>query len=222
MDIMVITEVERTDIEFISRTLGCMPVAHVDSFTPEKLGSAELVTEVTVPGGSHKVVKITGVQNPGNTMSILIRGSNKLVLEEADRSLHDALCVVRSLVKKRFLIAGGGAAETEVNLRLSEWAKTQKGMMAYCVAAFAQSLEVIPYTLAENAGLNPIAIVTELRRRHSQGEAGTGINVRANCISDSYAERVVQPLLVSLSAMTLAAECVYMISKIDDLIPVAR
>jgi T-complex protein 1 subunit delta len=222
MDIMVITEVERTDIEFISRTLGCMPVAHVDSFTPEKLGSAELVTEVTVPGGSHKVVKVTGVQNPGNTMSILIRGSNKLVLEEADRSLHDALCVVRSLVKRRFLIAGGGAAETEVNLRLTEWSKTQQGMMAYCVAAFAQSLEVIPYTLAENAGLNPIAIVTELRRRHSQGETGTGINVRANCISEMYSERVVQPLLVSLSAMTLAAECVYMISKIDDLIPVAR
>lgn len=222
MDIMVITEVERTDVEFIQRTLGCMPVAHIDSFTPDKLGSAELVTEVTVPGGSHKVVKVTGVQNPGSTMSILIRGSNKLVLEEADRSLHDALCVVRSLVKKRFLIAGGKAAETEVNLGLTEWSKMQAGMKAYCVAAFAQSLEVVPYTLAENGGLNPIAIVTELRRRHAGGEKGTGINVRQSNISDMYEERVVQPLLVSLSAISLASETVCMLMKIDDLVPVAR
>lgn len=151
-------------------------------------------------------------------MSILIRGSNKLVLEEADRSLHDALCVVRSLVKKRFLIAGGGAAETEVNFRLNEWAKTQVGMKGYCVSAFAQCLEIVPYTLAENAGLNPIGIVTELRRRHNEGEAGTGINVRKNAITDMYNEHIVQPLLVSLSAISLATECVCMVLKIDDLV----
>jgi T-complex protein 1 subunit delta len=98
----------------------------------------------------------------------------------------------------------------------------QAGMKAYCVAAFAQSLEVVPYTLAENGGLNPIAIVTELRRRHAGGEKGTGINVRQSNISDMYEERVVQPLLVSLSAISLASETVCMLMKIDDLVPVAR
>jgi len=218
--IMVITDIDRNDVEFICKTLGCLPVAHVDSFTPEKLASANLCTEVSVPGGSHKVVKITGIENPGRTMSILIRGSNKLVLEEADRSLHDALCVVRSLVKKRFIIAGGAAAETEVSLGLQEWAKSLPGMKQFCVKAFAEALDIVPFTLAENAGLNPIRVVTELRRRHSVGEKGTGINVRVGGVADMYDENIVQPLLVSSSALQLATETVCMILKIDDIVPV--
>lgn len=217
---MVITDIDRNDVEFICKTLGCLPVAHVDSFTPDKLASANLCTEVSVPGGSHKVVKITGIENPGRTMSILIRGSNKLVLEEADRSLHDALCVVRSLVKKRFIIAGGSAAETEASLGLQEWAKSLPGVKQFCVKAFAEALDIVPYTLAENAGLNPIRVVTELRRRHSVGEKGTGINVRVGGVADMYEENIVQPLLVSSSALQLATETVCMILKIDDIVPV--
>jgi T-complex protein 1 subunit delta len=176
MEIMVITDVERNDVEFVSRTLGCQPVAHVDSFAPEKLGAAELCEEISVSGGGQRVCKITGVQNPGRTISILLRGSNKLVLDEADRSVHDALCVVRSLVKLRHMIAGGGAAETELSLRLTEQSAKQTGMRSYCMRAFADALEVIPYTLAENAGLNPIDIVTELRKHHAEGSSGAGIN----------------------------------------------
>ena len=97
-------DVERDDVEFISKTLKCQPVAHVDQLTPDKLGSAALVASVQC--GTDKMVKITGIENMGNTVSILCRGSNKLVIEEADRSLHDALCVIRCLVQKRFLICG--------------------------------------------------------------------------------------------------------------------
>ena len=164
----------------------------------------------------NKVVKITGVKHPGQTASLLVRGSNRLVLDETERSLHDALCVVRSLVKQRFLIAGGGAPEIEVALQLNHWAKTLTGMHAVCVRAFAEALEVIPYTLAENAGMNPIAIVTELRRRHAEGAHTAGINVRKSVISDILEENVVQPLLVSTSAITLATETVRLILKIDD------
>merc|ERR1719230_813584 len=139
MGIMVVTDIERHDVEFISRTLGCQPVAHVDSFTADKLGTAALCTEVTMPGGVQRVVKITGVENPGKTCTILLRGSNKLTLDEADRSVHDALCVVRSLVKKKFLISGGGVAETELAVKLSQWSKEQKGMKAYCIKAFAEA-----------------------------------------------------------------------------------
>lgn len=220
MGILVVKDVERNDIEFISRTLGCQPVAHVSSFTADKLGSAELVEEVTIDDGGQRVVKVTGVPNPGRTMSILIRGSNRLVLDEADRSLHDALCVVRSLVKKRYMIPGGGVAEIEIALRLQEWAKTLTGMTPYCITAFAEALEVIPYTLAENAGMNPISIVTELRAKHKAGVSGAGINVRKGTVSDMLEENVVQPLLVNTSSISLATECVCMILKIDDIVMV--
>merc|ERR1711862_523715 len=145
-------------------------------------------------------VKITGMATPGRTCSVMIRGSNKLMLEEADRSIHDALCVIRCLVKKRFLIAGVGAPETEVSRELMLHANTLTGADAYCFKQFAEALEIIPYTLAENAGLNPIGTVTELRNKHAQGEETAGINVRKGAITNILEENVVQPLLVSTSA----------------------
>ncbi|KAI9023257.1 T-complex protein 1 subunit delta [Hyaloraphidium curvatum] len=218
LKIMVVKDIERDEVEFICKTLGCKPIADIDSFTEDKLGYAETVEEVSLSGS--KVVKITGVKNPGKTVSVLIRGANNLVLEEAERSLHDALCVIRCLVKQRALIAGGGAPEIEVSQKMMQYAKTLTGMEAYCFQAYAEALEVIPTTLAENAGLNPIAIVTELRNRHAKGEKTAGINVRKGMITNILEENVVQPLLVSTSAVALSTETVRMILKIDDLLPV--
>jgi len=182
------------------------------------LGTAALVEEVST--SDSKVVKITGVPSGGKTVSILVRGSNKLVLDEAERSIHDSLCVIRCLVKKRFLIAGGGAPEIELSLHLGKWAKSLSGMDSYCTAAYADAFEVVPYTLAENAGLHPIAIVTELRSKHAEGGKNFGINVRKGMITNILEERVVQPLLVSVSAVRLATETVAMILKIDDIVGV--
>merc|ERR1719150_839593 len=220
MKIMVVKDIEREDVEFLCKTLGCRPIASLDHFTAENLVSAEMVEEVQT--GSSKCVKITGMATPGKTCSIIIRGSNKLMLEEADRSIHDALCVIRCLVKKRFLIAGGGAPETEVSRELMLHANTLTGADAYCFKAFAEALEIIPYTLAENAGLNPIGTVTELRNRHAQGEKTSGINVRKGAITNILEENVVQPLLVSTSAITLASETVRSILKIDDIVNTIR
>jgi T-complex protein 1 subunit delta len=221
MGIMVIKDVERTDVEFICRTVGCRPVAHVDSFTADKLGSATMVEEISVTGqGGSKVVKMTGVPTGGMTQTILIRGSNALVIEEADRSMHDALCVVRSLVKKRFLICGGGSPEVEVALRLHKWQESLSGAEAFCVKAFADALEVIPSTLAENAGMSPINCVTELRQKHEEGEKYFGINVKTRALSDMQELGVLQPLLVSLSSINLSTETVRMIMKIDDVVQV--
>nr|XP_033694368.1 T-complex protein 1 subunit delta isoform X2 [Tursiops truncatus] len=217
MKIMVVKDIEREDIEFICKTIGTKPVAHIDQFTADMLGSAELAEEVSL-NGSGKLIKITGCASPGKTVTIVVRGSNKLVIEEAERSIHDALCVIRCLVKKRALIAGGGAPEIELALRLTEYSRTLSGMESYCVRAFADAMEVIPSTLAENAGLNPISTVTELRNRHAQGEKTTGINVRKGGISNILEELVVQPLLVSVSALTLATETVRSILKIDDVV----
>lgn len=107
-----------------------------------------------------------------------MRGSNKLLIDEAERSLHDALCVVRSIVKKKAICPGGGAPEIEIATRLHELSNKITGLKAYCYRAYAEAMEIIPYTLAENAGLNPINIVTELRNKHMSGEKYDGINVK--------------------------------------------
>lgn len=109
-------------------------------------------------------------------------------------------------------------SETELALKLTAHANTLVGADAYCYRAFAEAMEIIPYTLAENAGLNPIATVTELRNRHAQGERTSGINVRKGQITNILEENVVQPLLVSTSAITLASETVRSILKIDDIV----
>ena len=215
--IMVVKDVERADIEFICKSLGCRPVAHPESFSADHLGQADLVETVSM--GDEKLTKFLGVKNMGKTVTILVRGSNDLVMEEAERSIHDALCVVRSVVKSRKLIVGGGAAEMEISLRLSEYASSLSGQQQYCMRAFAEAFEVIPYTLAENAGLNPIEMVTQLRARHAAGDMNAGINVEQAAITDMRAHNVVQPILVTKSAIRGATETVAMISKIDDFVP---
>lgn len=138
LDIMVVTDIERNDVDFIARTLNVQPIAHIDHFNADKLGHCGLAQEVTITGSNSKVVKFTDIVNMGSTITILMRGSNRLVLDEADRSVHDALCVVRSLVKKRFMIGGGGAPEAECALRLTQWAKSLTGVQSYCARAFAE------------------------------------------------------------------------------------
>ena len=153
-------------------------------------------------------------------MSVLLRGSTNVVIEEAERSLHDALCVVRSLVKLRALIPGGGCPEMELSVRLTQYSRTVEGVHSHCIRAFAEALEVIPATLAENAGLRSIEIVTQLRSAHAAGHKHAGIDLRKGAIEMDVGKnlKVLQPLLVSLSAIKMATETVRMILKIDDLV----
>eukprot|EP00300_Choanocystis_sp_HF-7_P021842 c20948_g1_i1.p1 GENE.c20948_g1_i1~~c20948_g1_i1.p1 ORF type:complete len:545 (-),score=124.98 c20948_g1_i1:8-1462(-) len=217
MKIMVIRNVEREDISFIARTLGCKPIASIDSFTAEKLASADLVQEEGV--GEARIVRVSGIPpQPYATCTVLLRGSNGMVLDEAERSFHDALCVVRSLVKKKFTIVGGSAPEIEVSMKLSDYSHTLHGAESMCVKAFAEALEIIPYTLAENAGLHPMKTMTELRNMHAAGHYQAGINVRKGRVTNMPEEHVIQPLLVTSSAINLATETVRMILKIDDIL----
>ncbi|CEF64867.1 T-complex protein 1 subunit delta [Strongyloides ratti] len=221
MKIMVIKDIERTDIRFYSEILGAVPVASPEHFNASKLGSAERVEQIqTSP--SEKIVKVTGIQNSSNAVSILLRGSNKLVLDEAERSMHDALCVIRCLVKKKALLPGGGAPEMEVAVQLRKLSQTREGAEHYCWKAFADALELIPYTLAENAGLSPIVTVTELRNQHALGNKNFGVNVRKGYVTDILEENVFQPLLVTLNAIKQASECVRSILKIDDIVMTIR
>jgi len=218
-NIMVIKDIDRENIDFICKTVMAVPVPHIDQFTKEKLGTAGLVEEVSGGGGGEKkIVKVLECPAQNKTVSILVRGSNQLVLEEAERSLHDALCVVRALVKKRSLVAGGASVEMEVSQKLQAYSREIFGTDSYCVRQFGESLELIPYTLAENAGLDPITFVTELRNQHIQGNKFDGLNIKRGRIHNMLEDNVVQPSLVSLSALTLATECVRMILKIDDVV----
>uniref|UniRef100_A0A914Z4Q9 Uncharacterized protein n=1 Tax=Panagrolaimus superbus TaxID=310955 RepID=A0A914Z4Q9_9BILA len=213
---MVVKDIEHDGIEFYSELLGCRPVAFVDQIVPEALGTPESVEEIA----RESLVKVTGVQNPGQAVSILLRGSNKLVLDEADRSLHDAFCVVRCLVKKRALLPGGGAPEMEVavKLRESRFLKTGLFNKEKAYLAYADAMEFIPYTLAGNAGLSPIETGIELRRQHANGNEDFGINVRKGAVTNIKEENVLQPLLVTSFAIKQASETVRSILKIDDIV----
>jgi len=216
LKILLVKDIERDDIEFTCKTLQCSPIASVDGLLTAKLGTAELVEEISTADG--KIVKITGVPQPCKTMTILCRGSNKMTLDENERSIHDALCVMRALYQKRFLVPGGGAPEAEAAYQLGKAALEAPGCFPLCFRAFAEAMEVIPSTLAENSGMHPISLVTELRKRHAEGHKYDGINAKKGIICNMYEENVVQPLLVSSSALSLASECVRMILKIDDII----
>lgn len=252
LKILAIKEIERDEVEFLCKSLGCKPVANIDSFTEDKLGSADSVEEIQSAGARY--VKATGIRptpsstatanpppasttkessasassttvanttvnNNPSTVSIIARGANSLILDEVDRSLHDALCVMRCLVKKPALIAGGGAPEIEVSQVLAERARQLTGTEAICWKAFAEAMEVVPTTLAENAGLNSIKVVTDLRHRHAAaGAKNAGISIRNGGVKDNIAdEKVLQPLLVSTSAIELAAETTKLILRIDDI-----
>jgi T-complex protein 1 subunit delta len=148
----------------------------------------------------------------------VVRGANEQVLDEAERSIHDAQCVIRCLVKKKALLPGGGAPEIQIAQTLTTQSRSLKGTEAICWKAFADAMEVIPATLAENAGLNSIVVVTELRHRHAIGEKYAGVSIKTGGVKSNIAdENVLQPLLVSTSAIELAAETVKMILRIDDI-----
>jgi T-complex protein 1 subunit delta len=219
LKILAVKDIERDEVEFLCKSLGCKPVSNIDSFTEDKLGNADLVEEVQASGARY--VKVTGIKSSAaasQTVSIVARGANSLILDEAERSLHDALCVIRCLVKKRALIAGGGAPEIEVAHSLSMRSRELTGTEAICWKVFAEAMEVIPTTLAENAGLNSIKVVTDLRHRHAQGEHNAGVSIRSGGVKDNITEEnVLQPLLVNTSAIELAAETVKMILRIDDI-----
>lgn len=217
LGIMVIKDIEREEIEFLSKSLGCKPISDIELFTEDRLGAVDLVEEVESDGS--RIVKMTGVKSHSAkpTVSVIIRGANQMILDETERSLHDALCVIRCLVKERGLIAGGGAPEIEVSRRLTKESRSMDGVEAFIWQEFAQALEVIPTTLAENAGLNSIKVVTELRSRHEAGEVNEGISVRRSGTANTYDEHILQPVLVSTSSITLASECVKSILRIDDI-----
>lgn len=218
LKILLVEDIERDQIDYLARVLGCRPIADIDSFSEERLASADLVEEVDDEGAAF--VQVTGLSKSAasQAVSVLVRGANQVVLEEAERSLHDALCALKCLLRKPLMIVGGGAAETHIAVRLARYSQAVSGASAFCLAAYAEALETLPCILAENAGLFPVPVLAELKKRHASGEVHAGISVRRAAVSDMRDEGVLQPAFVTLSALQLATEAVCMILKIDDIV----
>jgi chaperonin GroEL (HSP60 family) len=164
---------------------------------------------------------IAGCKHP-KAVTILIRGGTQRIVDEAERSVHDALCVVRDVVEEPKLVAGGGAPELEMSRALRKYAETLPGREQLAVRAFAEALEAIPVTLTENAGLDPIDILSDLRSRHEKGETWAGIEVIAGKVQDMTKAGVIEPLTVKKQIIKSATEASTMILKIDDVIAAGK
>jgi chaperonin GroEL (HSP60 family) len=203
-------------MEKLSRATAGKVVTNLDDLKPEDLGYAELVEERKI--GDDKMVFIEGCKNP-KSVSILIRAGLQRMVEEAERVMHDALSVVADVFEKNKIVIGGGAVETEVAKKLREYAVQIGGREQLAVEAFAKSLETIPKTLAENAGLKQIDIMIELRSAHEKPKGHTmGVDVFTGTVANMYEKGVIEPLSVKEQAIKSAAEASTMILRIDDVI----
>jgi len=217
--ILAVRRIKKSDMEKLAKATGARIVTNLDDLKPEDLGEAELVEERKV--GEDKMVFVEGCKNP-KSVTILIRGGSERVVDEAERSIHDALCVVKDVLIEPKIVAGGGAPELELAMRLRDWAEGLPGKEKKAVEAFADALEAIPVTLAENAGLDPINIISELIALHKKGEIWAGVNVLEGKVGSMWEKEVFEPVLVKKQVIKSATEAATMILKIDDVIAAAK
>ena len=216
--ILAVRRVKKSDMEKLARATGARIVTKVEDLTPEALGSAELVEERKI--ADEKMVFVEGCPNP-RAVSILIRGGAEHVVDEAERAIHDALSVVRNVIREPKVVAGGGSVEIELALRLKEFAKSLPSKEQLAVNMYADAMEAIPAILAQNAGLEPVDILAELRKRHAEGEKWAGINVLTGKVENMMEANVIEPASVKKQVLKSATEAAIMILRIDDIIAAA-
>ena len=213
--VIAIRRAKKSDMEKLARATGGKIVSNIDTLAPSDLGYAALVEERKT--GDDKMTYVEGCKNP-KSVTLLIRGGTQRMTAETERSIHDALCVVRDLIEEPKIVAGGSAPELEISNTLKKYAQTIQGREQLAVKIFAESLEAIATTLAENAGLDPVDILSELIARHEKGETWAGIDVLAGKIEDMTKINVYEPLAVKKQIIKSANEAASMILKIDDVI----
>jgi thermosome len=213
--VIAIRRAKKSDMEKLARATGAKIISNIDALTASDLGFAALVEERKT--GDDKMTYIEGCKNP-KSVTLLIRGGTQRMNAEAERSIHDALCVVKDLIEDPRIVAGGSAPEMEMSSILKKYAQTVQGREQLAITIFAESLEAIATTLAENAGLDPVDILAELRTRHQKGETWAGIDVLAGKVEDMTKINVYEPLAVKKQIIKSANEAASMILKIDDVI----
>ncbi|RLE82466.1 MAG: thermosome subunit [Thermoprotei archaeon] len=213
--IMAVRRVKRSDIERIAKATGARIVTNIEDLSENDLGAAGLVEERKV--GEDRMVFIEQCPNP-RAVTILVRGGAEHIVDEVERAIHDALCVIRNVVHEPRIMAGGGAPDIEIARRLREYAATLGSKEQLAVLKYAEALESIPTILAQNAGMEPIEAIVELRNRHEKGEIWTGVDVINAKVADMFKLKVFEPAIVVKQKLKSATEAAEMILRIDDII----
>src|SRR6266566_202639 len=214
--ILAVKNVSSGDMEKLAKATGGSPVGTLKDLSKASLGQAKLVEEVKI--GDDKLVYVREAKNP-KAVTIMIRGGSEHVVDEAERSLHDALCVVRNALEDGKIVAGGGAPEAELSKRLKDFATKAGGREQLAIRAFADALEAIPVAIAQNAGIDPIDIMVDLRAKHNTpANKWFGVNVYTGKTADMWKLNIVEPLRVKKQVVRSAVEAVTMLLRVDDVI----
>jgi thermosome len=217
--ILAARRLKKSDLEALAKATGAKVVTSVNDLTAEDAGYAANVEEKKI--GDDKLIFVEGCKNP-KAVSILVRGGTERIVDEADRSLHDALSVIKDVVEDPKIVAGGGAPEIEVARKLRRYAESLEGRVRLAVVAFAEAMEVIPVTLAENAGMDPIDALSELQAAHEKGDLWAGVNGLEGEVSDMAGLDVYEPTQVKVQAVKSATEASTLLLKIDDIIAASK
>ena len=216
--ILAVRRVKESDMTKLTKATGGRITTNLDDITANDLGSADIVKQKKVE--SDKWVFIEGCRDP-HSVTVLIRGGSQRVVDEVDRSIHDALMVVKDVIETPFIVAGGGSPEAYLSSQLKEWADTFDGREQLAIKQYAESLESIPLTIAENAGMDPIDTIISLRAKQANGKKSIGINAKEGKIGDMYSLDIVEPLVVKEQIIKSATETACMILRIDDVISIS-
>ncbi|MFM8659001.1 MAG: thermosome subunit beta [Candidatus Nitrosotenuis sp.] len=217
--VLAVRRVKESDMTKLAKATGATIVTNLDDLFEKELGSAALVEERKIE--EDRWVFVEGCKNP-KSVTLLLRGGSQRVVDEVDRSVHDALMVVKDVMENPSIVAGGGAPETFAATKLRNWAKSLEGREQLAVEKFADSLEAIPLTLSENAGMDPIDTLTNLRSKQLKGEKWTGVDVMKAKVGNMHSSEIIEPLAVKNQIVSAATEAACMILRIDDVIAVAK
>jgi len=213
--VYAVRRAKKSDMEKLAKATNAKIVGNLDGLTSKDLGFAGSVEERKI--GDDKMTFVTQCKNP-KAVSILIRGTTEHVVDELERGLHDALSVVAVALEDGKMTAGGGAAATAISMALRDYAPSVGGREQMAIEAFANAIEIIPKTLSENAGLDPIDMMLEVRSAHKKGKKYAGINVLGGKVDDMLKNNVIEPLRVSMQEIEASSEAATMILRIDDVI----
>jgi len=216
--VLAVRRVKESDMTKLAKATGGRISTNLDDISASDLGSAEIVQQKKVE--SDKWVFIEGCKNP-RSVTVLIRGGSQRVVDEVDRSIHDALMVVKDVVEKPSIVAGGGSPEAYLAAELNEWSSSSEGREQLAIKQYAEAFESIPLTIAENAGMDPIDTIITLRANQSNGKQTVGINAKESKIGDMFRLDIVEPLVVKEQIIKSATEAACMILRIDDVIAVS-
>jgi len=218
-NILAVRRVKESDLTKLARATGARIVTNLDDLFEKDLGSAETVEERKIE--EDRWVFIEGCKHP-KSVSLLLRGGSQRVVDEVERSIHDAIMVVRDVMEVPSIVAGGGAPETYVATKIRSWSKSLEGREQLAAEKFADSLESIPLALAENTGMDPIDTLATLRSKQLKGEKWTGIDVLKAHVVNMKSSDIIEPLSVKQQVVSAASEAACMILRIDDVIAVAK